>query len=879
MKKQLPFILGSLALFILISFIYFHPVLSGNKIFQQDIMQYRGGAEEMIQYRNTFDKETYWSDSMFSGMPTYQSGAQYSYNFLKYVDKAFGGFLPRPVNYFFMIFSGFFLLIMVWLKDWRYALSGALFFGLSTYFFQITEAGHNAKIHTIAYFAPFLAGLWLLYEKKYFWGFVLTTLFLALQFHSNHPQMTYYLLVALLAYGVYELIQSIKEKTYSEFFKSTALLLVAFGLAFGLNAARLLSTMEYSAHTTRGQSELTEKDDNASSGLDKDYITEWSYGIGETLNLMIPNFYGGGNNEKDFQTPNFTKEQENLEKQFYRRAEPTLKRADSVNQALQLNPENQFLIAEYAELEKQINQLQMQFSKALKGYSGSYWGEQPFTSGPAYVGSIVVFLAILALFWIRHPYKWWLLGATVISFMMAWGKNFHAFTNFMIDYFPFYNKFRAVSSALVVAELTIPALAILGVFEFLKNKSEEEETKQKRNLLIIGGVTLLFLFILYVAGISILPFHNEQEAENMSQDILKALEKDRFAFFKKDVLRSGIFIAIAFVTLYLYQTKTIQKPFIALGLLTLFSTIDLWGVDKRYLDKDSFVSQHYMNHPFPTEITENMYADMEKQPRLQGIFALASMNKVLKEIKEKDKENYRVFNTCLNPFQENNTSYFHHSIGGYHGAKLGRYNEVAEAYLGNQMNMQVLNMLNAKYILMGEPQKPEVAPNVDINGNAWFVSNVKKAQNPDEEFQFLAEFNSKEEAIVPAATKLDFNYSKDSLADISLKTYQPNLLTYESQSNQKQFAVFSEIFYPDGWTATIDGKEAEIIKTNYLMRGLEIPKGKHTIVFSFDPDIVKVGESMQLISFILFLLAIGLGYYVYHNRRERSEKVSETLAK
>ncbi len=865
MKKQLPYILGSLVLFIILSFIYFNPVLSGQKIFQQDIMQYRGGAQEAMEYRNTFDKETYWSDSMFSGMPTYQSGAQYSYDLLKYVDNILGLFLPRPVNYFFMMFAGFFLLIMVWLKDWRYALAGAIFFGFSTYFFQITEAGHNAKVHTIAYFAPFLAGLWMLYERKYFWGFVLTTLFMGLQLHANHPQMTFYLLVALFAYGIYELIQMFREKSYLAFLQSTALLFLAFALAIGMNSARILSTMEYSQETTRGTSELSTQDENSTSGLDRDYITEWSYGVLETLNLMIPNFYGGGVNEKDFESPNFNKAQEDLEGKFMNKAEPYFVRAEELGKAMQQDPENEALQKEYQQIEKEVEILQKQFAKSLEGYSGSYWGDQPFTSGPAYIGVIVVMLAFLSLFWIRSSYKWWLLGATILSFMMAWGKNFPAFTNFMIDYFPFYNKFRAVSSALVVAELTLPAMAILGLYEFIQNKEKSTENKDKIALIVGGGIIMLLFVIWYLIGDKIFPFHNSIEEKNMSQDILNAIEKDRFNFFRKDLLRAGLFAGASWVILYLYQVQKIKQSVVVIGALAFLCLIDLWAVDKRYLNKEAFVSKHYMNNPFPTEITESMKADMAEQPRLRGIFALAPMNKMLKSIKDKDKENYRVFNTCLNPFQENNTSYFHHSIGGYHGAKLGRYQEVLDAYLSTQISQEVLNMLNTKYVLYGNPNEPQAQPNLDTNGNAWLVADLTVAKNPNEEFSFLAQFDSKNQAIVPNDTKINNTLVRDSLAHISLTSYSPNSLQYESQSQTAQFAVFSEIFYPKGWKASIDGKEVPIIKTNYLLRGLELPAGKHTILFSFDPDIVKVGQSTQMISFILFFILLSFGAYMKRN--------------
>lgn len=871
MKKQLPFIIGSLALFAVISLIYFYPVLSGNMIFQQDIMQYKGGAEELTQYRKTFGKETYWTDSMFSGMPTYQSGARFGSDILQYVDKAFGLFLPRPVNYFFMMFAGFFLLGMVWLKNWKYALTGALFFGLSTYFFQITEAGHNSKVHTLVYFAPFLAGLWLLYEKKYWIGFFLSTLALSLQLHSNHPQMTFYLMVCLFAFGVYKLYFTLKNKEWKSFGISSALLALCFALSVGMNAASLLSTYQYSKESTRGPSELVKEDgNNTYNGLDRDYITDWSYGIVETFNLMIPNFYGGGNNEKGFETPNFDAAQKSLERKFYRQADPLLQEAKQLEGKLQQNPENEELQQQYMQVVAQLQQMQSEIFSEVNGFQGSYWGEQPFTSGPAYVGSIVVLLALFSLFWIKQPYKWWLLGATMLSFFMAWGKNFPAFTNFMIDHFPFYNKFRAVSSAMVVAELTIPALAMLGIYQFLQKGNEEEENQKKKSIFIIGGGIILLLFVFYSFGNSILPFHSSNEKANMSASILEAIEKDRFAFFKKDILRTSLFIGLALVLLYSYNIKLIKNSMVLLGIIALLSTIDLWSVDKRYLNKDSFVSAKYMQHPFPTEVSEGMQADMQKQPGLQRIFALAPLNKILKELKEKDKTIYRVFNRTMDLVSENNTSYFHQSLGGYHGAKLGRYNDVLDAYLRTNVNGEVVNMLNAKYVIEGSPSEPQSKVNFNANGNAWFVSHVKEAQNPNEEFDFLKSFNSKKATIVPKDSNIPAQFELDSTATIQLDTYQPNKLYYTSRSKTQQFGVFSEIYYPYGWTATIDGKEAEIIKANYLLRGLVIPEGSHKIVFEFQPLIVEQGEMAQLFSFIIFLLLSGIGLFYFDNERFRS---------
>lgn len=831
MKKNNLFpILGCLVLFAIISFAYFTPLLSNKYISQPDIIHYKGGAHELEEYRKIHGEDTYWSNSMFGGMPTYQMGANYPSDIIKSIDRILRYF-PTPASYLFLLLSGFFLLGMVWLKNWKYALLGSAMFAFSTYFFIIIGAGHNAKVHTIAYFAPFVAGVYLLYQKKYVWGFILSTLFLSLQIAANHPQMTYYLFLALGIFAVVEIIQTIKYKTYKSFAISTGLLIVGLFLAVGMNSSRLLSTYEYSKETTRGKSELTINKNPTSSvkGLDTDYITHWSYGILETANLFVPNFMGGGNNEKGF-------------------------KPDHLQSALQQNIKSE---EEY-----------QQFQKA---FNGSYWGEQPGTSGPAYQGAVVIFLAILALFYYKGKYKWWLVSATLLSFLLAWGKNFGIFTNFMIEYFPFYTKFRAVSSALVIAEFTIPLLALLGLYAYFNDKTLKLAYK-KKVLLVSSGVIILGLLILYLFGLHLFSFHTKLEGEYINTSILEAIKEDRFNLFQKDVLRTLIFVIFTVGILYVSLLNKLKSDYLVLS-LAILSLLDLWGVNKRYLNDDNFVEKSLYKNPFPTQASEQQIQRAEQDPSLARILNVIPVNQVLEEIKEKDPSNYRIYNLLLSPFNETNTSYFHQSIGGYHGAKLRRYQDVIDFYLTDSLNFPILDMLNTKYIITADSIIRPI-PNPNNNGNAWFVNDLVFVNNADEEITQLAKINNKKQAIVNRKYQQELNISKpkDSLkGTITLEKYQPNQLTYKSYNANEQLGVFSEIYYPYGWTATIDGNPATIYPVNYLLRALKIPKGNHTIVFKFDPPVIHKSKTITQISFIIFIL-LSAGFLFWDTWKKKKKQ-------
>lgn len=826
-NKNLIFSVIAFVIFTCLLFFYFSPLLTGKQILQHDITQFKGAYQEVKKYKEQTGEETYWSNSMFSGMPTYQNGAHYPNDFLLKIDEQILRAFPSPLDYVWLLFAGFFFLIIVWLKDWKYALLGAVMFSFSTYFFIIIDAGHNAKVHTIAYFAPFVAGVFLLFERKYFWGFFVTTLFLGLQLAANHPQMTYYLFLAMMFFAVIQIYNTIKTKQYKPFFISSSLLILAFLLAFGMNATRYLATYQYQKETTRGKSEISvgkSQGNDKTEALDRSYITQWSYGKLETFNLFIPNFFGGGNNEKAFKSDNFEAEIQSMMQNGSIRSEE-------------------------------------QFQKIVTAFRGSYWGEQPMTSGPAYQGAIVIFLAILSLFFYKSNYKYWLISATILSIWLAWGKNMNILTNFFIDYFPFYNKFRAVSSLLVIAEFTIPLLAVLGLYSFYNDEKLSENYK-KKILLYVGGSTLFLLLIFYFFGGNLFDFHSQAEGDVMPENLLKVLKFDRLVLFKSDVLRTLLFVTIALAILFASLYKKINAT-IAILILSFFSLLDLWNVNNRYLNDDKFVSAKIVKYPFPTDSIQ----DTQGNPTIEQISAQAPINKILNEIAEKDKSTYRVFNVALG-FDENTTSYFHQNIGGYHAAKLRRYQDLIDIHLSSEPNMEVLNMLNAKYVVFGNPKQPQVSINPDANGNAWFVQNIEVTHNPNDEILTLKKINTKKTAIVDTKDKsyIDKNkLAKDSTAFLRLENYKPNHLTYKSQSAVNQLAVFSEIYYPYGWKAFVDGKENDYIRADYTLRAMAIPKGIHTIEFKFQPEVITKGSTISLIAFIAFLL-ISIGFYFFQRK-------------
>lgn len=826
------YIVGSVLFFIALAYLYAYPVLMGKQLFQHDIIQYKGGAEELLNYRAENGKETYWSDSMFGGMPTYQMGAQFPGDIIKTLDKVLMVF-PKPINYLVLLFSGFFLLGMVAVRNWKYALLGALMFGFSTYFYIIIAAGHNGKVHTIAYFAPLLAGLLLIFlRQKYFLGFVITTLAMALQLAANHPQMTYYLFIALGIFFLSEFIRVVVKKLpFKPFLISTVIAAVAMGLAVGMNAQRLLANSEYVTETVRGKQLLnTESQNEKASGMEKESMLAWSYGKLETLNLFIPRMMGGGSSEKE---------------------------------GVEMMEDIQTLIQENAQSQEEVNRIISAFA------SPTYWGDQPGTSGPAYQGAVVIFLAILALFFADKRFRYWILGATMLTIGLAWGSNFIVLSDVFIDFVPFYNKFRAPSSILVVVELLLPLLGMVGLYAFF-NGQEISVAEKTKKLFIVGGTVVALLVIFILAGKGLFGFLTDAEATYMPSYMKDYLIEKRYGFFKADALKTLLYVLIVIVVLYLALKQKLAQN-IALIIIAAVSTFDLWTVNQRYLNEENFVEAEFAQNPFQTEITDYLVDKVGDKKELQSLLAYAKVNHAIQEIAQKDQGHYRVYNQTIGPFSETNTSYFKSSVGGYHAVKLRRYDDLINYYFSKSDTVKtpkILNMLNAKYMIFGDTQNPEVVHNPFTNGNAWLVSEIEEAKNANEEIEKIGVVDTKKVAVIgkeDGAYFKDKKMAKDTLASIQLVKYEPNHLSFTSKSATPQLAVFSEIYYPHGWKMFIDGKEVPYIKANYLLRAVHVPAGNHTIEMIFQPEVIEKGKMISMSFLGLFIvLSIGGGYY---NRR------------
>ena len=833
-NKNIFYIAGSLILFIAIALIYTNPVFQGKEIIQHDIVQYKGGAKELLDYRAKHGEETYWSDAMFGGMPTYQTGAQFRGDIIKHVDNALN-FLPKPANYLFLLFAGFFLLGMTAVRNWKYALLGATFFGLSTYFYIIISAGHNGKVHTIAYFAPLLAGILLVYiRKKYLLGFAITALFMGLQIAANHFQMTYYLFIGIGFLFLSELIRVLLKKSdWKHFGISSGVLALAFLLGIGMNSQRLLANREYAEETVRGKQILEDEKQNHASkdGMNRDAMLMWSYGKLETLNLFIPRIYGGSSQEKG---------------------------SDRIMQNIQ------DLVQENATSQEEVDNI-------VKGFSSpTYWGEQPGTAGPAYQGAVVCFLAFLGFFFAPKKYKFWILGVSVLTIMLAWGSNFLIVSDLFIDFVPLYNKFRAPSSILVVVELLFPLIAIVGLYSFFNNKNLTTEYKQKV-LMYAGGGVLVFLLLILVFGKSLLGFYTETEKRYLPPYILDYLIDERYGMFREDSIKAIFYVGAVLGVLFLTMKQKLTQN-IALIIIGAVSFFDLWSVNKRYLNNDNFVDKEFVQEPFVTEVSDYLIEKAGDNTEVQRLLAQAEMNKTLSILTEKDKGHYRIFNSITSPFNETTTSYFKSSVGGYHAVKLRRYDDLINEYFSvtdNKKTLNILNMLNTKYILLGSLQEPRAEINPNANGNAWFVSDIQFVKTPNEEIKAVGEIDNKKTAVVSVEDQKYFegkNLQSDSTAVIELKNYQPNQLEFKTQSKTPQLAVFSEIYYPKGWKMLIDGKEVPYIKANYLLRAVFVPAGNHEVRMVFEPEVIEKGKMISMSAFGIFLL-LSVGGFLKFRRK------------
>ena len=801
-KKIAPHLVVVL-IFIITALLYFSPVLSGKKMFQSDIQQYRGMAKEQMDFRAATGEEPYWTDAAFGGMPTYQLGAKYPYNWIKSLDLSIR-FLPRPADYLFLYFIGFYVLLLVLKLDWKYAGLGALAFGLSSYLIIILGVGHNAKAHAIAYMPLVLSGILLTFRKKYIWGFILTTVAMALEIVANHVQMTYYLMILVLVLGVAYLIDAFRKNELPHFFKSVGILVLAVVLAIGTNAASLMATSEYSAFSTRGKSDLTINPDGTPKtdvgGLDKEYINQYSYGISETLDLFIAGLYGGSNSEPYDKDSAFT----------------------------------EFL------LQQGVPPAQVE---SIFGQFGLYyWGSQPGVSGPAYLGAVVVFLFVLGIFMVKGRLKWWLLGGTILSLLLSFGSNLSWFTDLWIDYFPLYNKFRAVTSIQVIAELCVPVLAVFGLYKILQ-KTEAKEDKLKALKWTTGITGGLSLIILLFNG-SLFSFAGGNDAyyiQNFGMDFISAVKEDRKSLLVNDTLKTLILVLIAAGLIWFYIKQKVSEIQVIL-VMAILIVFDLVQVDRRYVNTENFMAARLVEQPFQA-------SEADKQ--------------ILQ-----DTSRYRVFEQRIG-LNGARTSYFHNSIGGYHGAKPARLQELAEFYL-YQGNIQPLNLLNVKYIISQDEEGAEqVQQNPQANGNAWFVQNVKVVPDADAEILALDSLNTLQTAVIQDryANDLPRNiFPQDSTDNISLVEHQPNYLKYQSSAQEAKLAVFSEVYYPDGWNVYIDGEPSTYFKADYILRAMMVPEGEHTIEFKFEPQVVKTGSTISLASNILLILIIFGGVFFTYRK-------------
>ena len=835
MKKLLPDLIAILA-FVLLSFAYFFPADIENRIlFQHDTAAGAGAGQEVKEYYEQTGERSRWTNSLFGGMPMYQIAPSYdSTKSLQWVQKAYQLFLPDYVCLTFMLMLGFYILLRVFgIPVWLAGLGGIMW-AFSSYFFILISAGHIWKFITLAYIPPTIAGIVLAYRGKLLAGGILTAFFIALQIMSNHVQMSYYFLFVILFIAGAYFEDAWRNKTLPRFFKASAVLLVAALIGVAANLSNLYHTYTYSKETMRGKSELVQTGDAAkqtSSGLDRDYITQWSYGIDETLTLLVPNFKGGAS-------------------------------------------------AALSQSETAMSKANPMYS-SLYGSLTQYFGTQPMTAGPVYVGAFVLFLFVLGCFIVKGPLKWALLGATFFSIVLAWGKNFMPLTDFFIDYVPLYNKFRAVSSILVIAEFTIPLLAIFALKRLLE---EPEILKQEKkplgiSLLLTAGIALLLAVAPGSIGSGYVPAQEAQMLQNaVNQQMIPANELSgilanlgemRAELVSSDALRSFIIIGIGCSLLWLYASGKLRSSLTIAG-ITILCLADMWGVNKRYLNDAQFVPHSIRTETFTKTNTDELILQ-DKSP------------------------DYRVLNFATDAFNENNTSYWHKNIGGYHAAKLRRYQELIERHISPEMQaaykaiataggemdsvdankFRVLNMLNTKYFIFPAGQQRQTVPilNPHAYGNAWFVNKVQYVNNANEEIDALDSIIPTETAVVDARFKDVLKGAtesyKDSLSSIRLTSYAPNRLTYETNNAQDGIAVFSEIYYPDGWHVTIDGQPAELARADYILRTMYVPAGQHTIEMRFDPTSLHVTEGIAYGA--LALLVIGVAAVALIARKKAQE--------
>ena len=827
LKEYLPDLLVVI-IFAVISFAYFFPAdVDGRILYRHDASAGRGAGQETAEYHERTGKVSRWTNATFSGMPTYQTAPSYkSVSVLNQAVKAYHLWLPENVWYVFAYLLGFYILLRAY--DFRRALAvlGSIIWAFSSYFFIIIAAGHIWKVMALAYLPPLIAGIVLSYRGKYLWGFIVTAIFAAFEVDANHVQMTYYYLFIILFMIIAYLVDAVRKKTMKQFMKATAVCAAGALIGVLMNISNLYHTWQYAQESMRGKSELVKKNaaNQTNNGLDRDYITQWSYGVDETWTLLVPNTKGGAS------VP----------------------------------------LAANTEAMKIADPNFMQIYQQL----GQYWGEQPGTSGPVYVGAFVLMLFVLGLFIVKGPTKWALLAATVLSVLLSWGRNFMPFTNFFLDYIPMYSKFRTVASILVIAEFTIPLLAMMT----LKKIVDEPDILTKKikyvyiSFGLTAGIALLFALMPTLFFSDFISSSEMQALKSIPAEyltpLLSNLRSIRESIFTADCWRSFWIIVIGTLCLFLYKMKKLRVEFMMIA-ITVLCLADMWQVNKRYLNDGMFV---------------------EKSVREQA----QPMTQTDRQILQDKALDYRVLNFASNTFNENETSFYHKSIGGYHAAKLRRYQELIDAYISPEMQktmpaiaqaggdmtkingnniFPVLNMLNAKYFIVPLQSNQTVAiQNPYVYGNAWFVDKITYVKNANEELDGLGKLDLRHEAIADARFRSQLGESKaqDSTSIVKITAYEPNQLTYDVRSATGGIVVFSEIFYPE-WTATVDGKAVELGRVNYVLRALNIDKGHHTVVLTFDPKSVKQTETVAYLSYGVLLLVVLLGVYFKRKEDKKSQ--------
>ncbi|WP_025142185.1 YfhO family protein [Pedobacter jeongneungensis] len=824
--------LAIIAFFVVITFAYFSPVLQGKAPQQGDVLQAKAMQKEIMDIKAKDGKGPLWTNQMFGGMPAYQIWVQYPLNITTYGIDVIKGVFPDPVGTVLLYLLGAYLLFCVLKINPWLAAAGAIAFAFTSYNFIIIAAGHSNKALAIGFFAPILAAIILTLRGRYLVGGSLLALFMALEIRSNHIQMTYYLFIALFILGCIELYHAFKAKQLATFGKSIAYMAAGIFLSVLVNAGTLWTTYEYGKETIRGKSNLTTDKAEPANGLDKAYAYQWSQGVGESFTFLIPNLYGGASGG-------------------------------------QLDPNGKFIkILQDGTVSNVIAPLYGQDTdKALNAIAqnvgSNYWGDKPGTSGPYYFGAIICFLFVFGLFIVKHRWKWWILGSSILLLFLSFGQNFPLISDIFFDYLPMYNKFRAVESILAVVGLLVPLLAILAVKEAQDGKYDQKYLVQR--LTWSAGITGGFALLVAIAPTAFFSFTNATQTQltgwlnqilqnnaSLTAQILDAVKADRISLARTDALRTLLFIAIGFGITWALITKKMNMQ-LAFGLLALFVLIDLWQVDRRYLNNQNFVSKSELeNHYQPRDVDNFISAD--KDP------------------------NFRVFDLSLgDPFKSAETSYFHKTVGGFHSARLKRFQELVDNQLTKSINQDVLDMLNTKYIITQDPQNGsyKMQRNATAAGNAWFVQSVQFAKNADEEMKAISSFDAKKEAIVDESFKNSIDTKRLGTGQegfIKLTNYNPDHLTYEYSTAKDAIAVFSEIYYNKGWKMYIDGVEKPYFRADYVLRAAQLEAGNHKLEFIFHPTSYYAGEKISLAGSILLLAGLGFGFYSEEKKKKKAVK-------